>query len=67
MCTAKQPKAQTPAAAPPPPADPAKAPVVDAGAASEKNLLAAKRAGRSSLRIDRTSGSTGGSGLNIPT
>ena len=64
----KQPQTETPAAAPPPPADPATAPVVDSGAASEKNLVNAKRAGRRSLRIDlASSGPAGGSGLSIPT
>jgi len=69
MCMAKkQPAAQTPAAAAPPPADPPSAPVVDAGAASEKNILAAKRAGRRSLRIDLAKGTpAGGAGLNVPT
>lgn len=67
MCTPKQQQVQNPAAAAPPPPDPAMAPVVDAGAASQKNLLASKRAGRKSLRIDlASSGPAGGSGLNIP-
>jgi hypothetical protein len=67
MCGAKPPKQATPAAAPPPPAEPPTAPVIDAGAASEKNILTAKRKGRSSLRIDLASSApSGGSGLNIP-
>jgi hypothetical protein len=69
MCMgSKTPKSEPPAAAPAPPAEPPVAPVLNETAASDRNLLTAARAGRSSLRIDKaTSGPAGGSGLTIPT
>lgn len=69
MCMGSRPKpAPPPAPAPPPPEDPPVAPVVNETAASDRNLVAARRRGRRSLRIDLAGATTNnsGTGLNIP-
>ena len=68
MCAGRPKIPPPPAPPPPPPADPPTAPVVNETAASDRNLVNARRRGRRSLRIDLAgvTGSGDGSGLNIP-
>lgn len=74
MCMGKgssPPPPAPPAPAPPPPVDPPQAPKIDEKGASDKNNLAANRAGTNQFKIDLASSGTdfggAGSGLTIPT
>jgi hypothetical protein len=70
MCKPKVPKTQTPAQAPPPPAESAstsQGDVVRDEGDNENAVQRSRRKGRNSLRIKLDAGNTGGStGLNIP-
>lgn len=73
MCmggTPKPPPASTPAAAPAPAPEAPVAPVINDAASNQSRVMAANASGRNGLRIDLASGvggSSGGSGLSIPT
>lgn len=64
MCS-KAPKPVAPAPEPPPPMEPLKAPEISAEQ-SDRSLISANRAGRTSFRIDPIGGASSGSGLSIP-
>ena len=68
MCSSSPsaPSAPTPAPAPPPPADdPIRMESADTTKNTEGDAVRAKKKGRSSLRIDLQTGTSGGTGLNV--
>ena len=65
MCMGKSPKPTPPAPEPAPPPEPLKAPETNEND-SNRMLISANRAGRTSFRIDPIGGSSSGSGLSIP-
>ena len=69
MCSSspKAPSSPPPPAPPPPPPadDPVRMEAADASKSTQGDAVRAKKRGRSSLRIDLQTGTSGGTGLNV--